>query len=116
MIPRKGKLRFCVFPRRKAAVFFGAERDHSAARAGTRDGRAFLSAAARRFPVLQTLFQKHFQRFSFSRREYVQQRNAAGTGVMVQEEIVESGNHQTLLARKGKYYELYMTRYAGFAT
>ncbi|MDE7124101.1 MAG: ABC transporter ATP-binding protein/permease [Eubacterium sp.] len=30
--------------------------------------------------------------------------------------IVESGNHDELLARKGKYYELYMTQYAGFAT
>lgn len=31
-------------------------------------------------------------------------------------EIVESGNHETLLAQKGKYYDLYMTQYAGFAT
>ena len=30
--------------------------------------------------------------------------------------IVESGSHDELLARKGKYYELYMTQYAGFAT
>lgn len=30
--------------------------------------------------------------------------------------IVESGSHESLLARKGKYYELYMTQYAGFAT
>lgn len=30
--------------------------------------------------------------------------------------IVESGNHDELLAQKGKYYELYMTQYAGFAT
>lgn len=31
-------------------------------------------------------------------------------------EIVESGNHEALLAKKGRYYELYMTQYAGFAT
>lgn len=31
-------------------------------------------------------------------------------------EIVEQGNHEELLAQKGKYYELYMTQYAGFAT
>lgn len=30
--------------------------------------------------------------------------------------IVESGDHNTLLKKKGKYYELYMTQYAGFAT
>lgn len=36
--------------------------------------------------------------------------------VMDQGEIVESGNHEELLDKKGKYYELYMTQYAGFAT
>ena len=36
--------------------------------------------------------------------------------VMDQGCIVESGSHDALLARKGKYYELYMTQYAGFAT
>lgn len=35
--------------------------------------------------------------------------------VMNHGEIVESGDHETLLAKKGKYYELYMTQYAGFA-
>lgn len=30
--------------------------------------------------------------------------------------IVESGRHEELLEQKGKYYELYMTQYAGFAT
>ena len=30
--------------------------------------------------------------------------------------IVEQGNHEELLAQQGKYYELYMTQYAGFAT
>ncbi len=34
--------------------------------------------------------------------------------VMDQGRIVESGSHDSLLARKGKYYELYMTQYAGF--
>lgn len=34
--------------------------------------------------------------------------------VMDHGEIVESGNHETLLAQKGKYYDLYMTQYAGF--
>lgn len=29
--------------------------------------------------------------------------------------IVEIGDHDSLLAQKGKYYELYMTQYAGFA-
>ena len=36
--------------------------------------------------------------------------------VMDRGEIVESGNHSELLDQKGKYYELYMTQYAGFAT
>lgn len=36
--------------------------------------------------------------------------------VMDQGQIVESGNHQSLLEQKGKYYELYMTQYAGFST
>ena len=29
--------------------------------------------------------------------------------------IVEQGNHEALLARKGKYYDLYMTQFGGFA-
>ncbi len=36
--------------------------------------------------------------------------------VMDHGEIVESGNHDALLRQKGRYYELYMTQYAGFAT
>ena len=36
--------------------------------------------------------------------------------VMDQGQIAEMGNHEELLAAKGKYYELYMTQYAGFAT
>lgn len=36
--------------------------------------------------------------------------------VMDHGEIVESGSHDELLTRKGKYYHLYMTQYAGFAT
>ncbi len=36
--------------------------------------------------------------------------------VMDHGEIVESGSHCQLLDQKGKYYELYMTQYAGFAT
>ena len=36
--------------------------------------------------------------------------------VMDQGRIVEQGSHEGLLARRGKYYELYMTQYAGFAT
>lgn len=34
--------------------------------------------------------------------------------VMDHGKIVESGSHDELLAQKGKYYELYMTQYAGF--
>ncbi|MBR6504106.1 MAG: ATP-binding cassette domain-containing protein, partial [Firmicutes bacterium] len=33
--------------------------------------------------------------------------------VMDQGRIVEQGDHETLLAQKGKYYELYMTQFAG---
>lgn len=36
--------------------------------------------------------------------------------VMDQGQIVEQGNHEALLARKGTYYDLYMTQFAGFAT
>jgi ATP-binding cassette subfamily B multidrug efflux pump len=36
--------------------------------------------------------------------------------VMDHGEIVESGSHEELLYRKGRYYDLYMTQYAGFAT
>lgn len=36
--------------------------------------------------------------------------------VMDQGRIVESGNHASLLEQKGKYYDLYMTQFAGFAT
>lgn len=36
--------------------------------------------------------------------------------VMDRGRIVEQGSHEALLARKGKYYDLYMTQYAGFAT
>ena len=38
------------------------------------------------------------------------------TWVMDQGRIVEQGSHKELLDRQGKYYELYMTRFAGFAT
>ena len=43
-------------------------------------------------------------------------RDADTIVVMDAGRIVESGNHDELLARKGKYYDLYMTQYAGFAT
>lgn len=36
--------------------------------------------------------------------------------VMDQGRIVEQGNHDELLKAKGKYYQLYMTQFAGFAT
>lgn len=36
--------------------------------------------------------------------------------VMEQGQIIESGSHEALLAQKGKYYELYMTQYAGYTT
>lgn len=36
--------------------------------------------------------------------------------VMDQGKIVEQGNHENLLMQKGKYYDLYMTQFAGFAT
>lgn len=36
--------------------------------------------------------------------------------VMDQGKIVESGSHDELLAQKVKYYDLYMTQYAGFTT
>ena len=35
--------------------------------------------------------------------------------VMEHGRIVERGDHETLLSQKGKYYELYMTQYAGIA-
>lgn len=35
--------------------------------------------------------------------------------VMDHGEIVESGSHSELFDKKGRYYELYMTQYAGFA-
>ncbi|MGN1306248.1 MAG: ABC transporter ATP-binding protein [Faecousia sp.] len=43
-------------------------------------------------------------------------RDADRIVVMEKGRIVESGSHDELLARQGKYYELYMTQYAGFAT
>ncbi|MCD8151499.1 MAG: ABC transporter ATP-binding protein/permease [Clostridiales bacterium] len=36
--------------------------------------------------------------------------------VMDHGKIAEIGNHEDLLAKKGKYYELYLTQYAGIAT
>lgn len=36
--------------------------------------------------------------------------------VMDQGRIVEQGTHQELLTQQGKYYELYMTQFAGFST
>lgn len=36
--------------------------------------------------------------------------------VLDQGRIVEQGSHEELLARRQKYYELYMTQYAGFST
>lgn len=41
-------------------------------------------------------------------------RNADVIIVMDHGKIVESGDHETLIAQKGKYYDLYMTQYAGF--
>ena len=43
-------------------------------------------------------------------------RNADLIVVMDHGEIVESGSHEALLAKEGKYHELYMAQYAGFAT
>lgn len=40
-------------------------------------------------------------------------RDADKIVVMDQGRVVEMGNHQELLAKKGKYYELYMTQFAG---
>ncbi len=36
--------------------------------------------------------------------------------VMDRGRIIEEGTHNELLEKKGKYYELYMTQYAGIAT
>ena len=36
--------------------------------------------------------------------------------VMDHGEIAESGTHEELLSKRSKYYDLYMTQYAGFAT
>ncbi len=36
--------------------------------------------------------------------------------VMDQGRIIEIGNHDSLLQEKGRYYDLYMTQYAGFST
>ena len=36
--------------------------------------------------------------------------------VMDRGQIVEQGNHDELLLKKGKYYDLYMTQFAGFST
>ena len=36
--------------------------------------------------------------------------------VMEQGKIIETGNHEELLQKQGKYYELYMTQFAGNAT
>lgn len=43
-------------------------------------------------------------------------RDADQIVVMDQGRIVEQGTHEALLAQKGRYYQLYMTQYAGFAT
>jgi len=43
-------------------------------------------------------------------------RDADNIVVMDQGRVVETGNHEELLARKGKYYELYMTQFAGNQT
>ena len=43
-------------------------------------------------------------------------RDAGLIVVMDQGRIVEKGSHTELLARRGKYYDLYMTQFAGFAT
>lgn len=39
-----------------------------------------------------------------------------GEMLMDQGQIVEQGTHEELLTRQGKYYALYMTQFAGFAT
>ena len=35
--------------------------------------------------------------------------------VLDQGRIVETGNHEELIAKQGRYYELYMTQFAGNA-
>ena len=43
-------------------------------------------------------------------------RDADKIVVMDQGRVVETGSHDELLARQGKYYELYMTQFAGNKT
>lgn len=40
-------------------------------------------------------------------------RDADKIVVMDQGRVVEMGNHEELLVKEGKYYELYMTQFAG---
>ena len=42
-------------------------------------------------------------------------KNADRIVVMDNGRVVETGNHESLLAAKGRYYELYMTQFAGKA-
>ena len=43
-------------------------------------------------------------------------RDADKIVVMDHGQVAEVGNHEQLLAQKGKYYELYMTQFAGNQT
>lgn len=73
-----------------------------------------LKTEARFYQALRTLKSEVMKIIIVQRIATV--RMAQRIVVMDHGKSVESGSHETLLAPKGKYHELYMIQYAGFTT
>lgn len=98
---RFGEIVLCVFPFLVKILIF----DEATSNVDTRTEKAIQTA-------MQKIMQGRTSIVIAHRLSTI--RDSDSIVVMDHGEIVESGTHEALLEKKGKYYELYMTQYAGY--